>query len=158
MIYSATKINSVTKIYSVTKKSWTDLFAQRIQPFMKATACASYFAVTAIFFIQLKFNLCEKICSGNQTENLFDVLNALLHGSYLANEIDFSIYVRKTSKWQIKCFKYITCIWNDYVFILYSCSTLQLQWLSYQRDQLRISQSANTWTKEFLFKLWWGNK
>ena len=155
MIYSATKINSVTKIYSVTKKSWTDLFAQRIQPFMKATACASYFAVTAIFFIQLKFNLCEKICSGNQTENLFDVLNALLHGSYLANEIDFSIYVRKTSKWQIKCFEYITCHKIMYLF----CTVARhCDWLSYQRDQLRISQSANTWTKEFLFKLWWGNK
>ena len=40
------------------------------------------------FFIQLKFNLSEKICSSNQTENLFDVLNALFDGSYF-DEIDF---------------------------------------------------------------------
>ena len=40
------------------------------------------------FLIQLKFNLSEKICSSNQTENLFDVLNALFDGSYF-DEIDF---------------------------------------------------------------------
>ena len=48
------------------------------------------------FLIQFKFNLCEKNCSSNQTDNLFDVINALFDG--LVNEIDFSIYVRKTSK------------------------------------------------------------
>ena len=45
------------------------------------------------FFIQLKFNLCKTICS-----SLFDLLNALFDGSYLINEINFSIYVRETSK------------------------------------------------------------
>ena len=50
------------------------------------------------FLIQLIFNLCEKCCSSNQTENLFDVLNALFDGIYLVNEIDFSIFVRKTRK------------------------------------------------------------
>ena len=55
---------------------------------MKVTAGASSVAVTAIFLIQLKFNLCENFCSSNQTENLFDVLNALFDGSYF-DEIDF---------------------------------------------------------------------
>ena len=67
------------------------------------------------FLIQLKFNLSEKICSRNQTENLFDV-----DGSYFdqidfdemdssrSRWINFSIHVRKTGKWQIKCFEYIT--------------------------------------------------
>ena len=79
------------------------------------------------FLIQLNFNLSEKICSSNQTENLFDILNALFDGSYFDfevtkatsmkstqstsmksthrevdeidfREIDFSIFVRKTGK------------------------------------------------------------
>ena len=63
------------------------------------------------------------------------------------DEIDFSIYVRKTGKWQIKCFEYITCHKIMYVF----CTVApHCDWLSYQRDQLRISQSTNTWIKEFL--------
>ena len=63
------------------------------------------------------------------------------------DEIDFSIYVRKTGKWQIKCFEYITCRKNMYEF----CTVVRhCDWLSYQRDQLRISQSTNTWIKEFL--------
>ena len=40
------------------------------------------------FLIQLKFNLSEKICSSNQTENLFEVLNALFDGSHF-DKIDF---------------------------------------------------------------------
>ena len=35
---------------------------------------------TSYFLIQLKFNLCEKICSSNQTENLFEVLIAQCDG------------------------------------------------------------------------------
>ena len=61
------------------------------------------------------------------------------------DEIDFSIYVRKTGKWQIKCFEYITCHKNMYEF----CTVFRhCDWLSYPRDQLRISQSTNTWIKE----------
>ena len=76
---------------------------------MKVTAGASYIAVTAIFN-STEIQPVRKICSSNlnQTENLFDVLNALFDGSCLVNEIDFYIYVRKKSKRQIKCFEYIT--------------------------------------------------
>ena len=69
------------------------------------------------FSIQLKFNLFEKNCSSNQNENLFDVLNAFFDGSYMVNEIDFSMYVRKTSKRQIKCFEYISCHKIMYLFV-----------------------------------------
>ena len=69
------------------------------------------------FLIQLKSNLCKKNCSSNQTEILFDALNALFDGSYLVNEIKFSIYVRKTSKWQIKCFEYTSCHNIMYLFV-----------------------------------------
>ena len=65
---------------------------------MKLRASSSYIIVKSYFFIHLKFNLCEKICSSNQTEILSDVLNAFFDGSYLVNEIDFSVYVRKTSQ------------------------------------------------------------
>ena len=51
----------------------------------------------------------------------------------------------KTSKRQNKCFEYIGC--HEKMFFLYSCSTLN--WLSYQRDKLRISQNTNTWIKQF---------
>ena len=69
------------------------------------------------FSIQLKFNLFEKNCSSNQNENLFDVLNAFFDGSYMVNEIDFSMYVRKTSKRQIKWFEYISCHKIMYLFV-----------------------------------------
>ena len=63
---------------------------------MKVTAGASYIAVTAIFN-STEIQPVRKICSSNlnQTENLFDVLNALFDGSCLVNEIDFYIYMRK---------------------------------------------------------------
>ena len=59
----------------------------------------------------------KKNCSSNQNENLFDVLNAFFDGSYMVNEIDFSMYVRKTSKRQIKWFEYISCHKIMYLFV-----------------------------------------
>ena len=43
--------------------------AQSNMPFMKVTAYASYFPVTASF--KLKLNLCKKIGNGNQREISF---------------------------------------------------------------------------------------
>ena len=63
------------------------------------------------------------------------------------DEINFSIHVRKTGKWQIKCFECITC---HKILYLFGTVAPHCNWLSYQRDQLRISQSTNTWIKEFL--------
>ena len=65
----------------------------------------------------------------------------------MINEIVSFVFVRKTSKQQIKCFKYISCRKITYLFV----QLLHIEignWLMYQRDQLRISQNTNTWIKD----------
>ena len=54
-----------------------------------------------------------------------------------------SIYVRKTSNLQIKCFEYITC---HKIMYLFCAVAPHWDWLSYQRHQLRISQNTNPWS------------
>ena len=64
--------------------------------------------------------------------NLFDVLNALFDGSYLVNEIDFSIYVRKTSKNKSNV---SSILFASGIIMYFFCTVApHCYWLSYQRD------------------------